>query len=108
MVALSPNQMTTPHVFTPGTRQVTLNPSVTSVDQVDFTDRSFVPVSGFVRYKNTDCFAKQVEILVNDQPYSPRIYTDSTGKFTIDLEPGITARLTPVFETTSLFPPFGK
>ena len=33
-------QKTTPHEFTPSTRQVTLNPSVTSVDQVDFTDRS--------------------------------------------------------------------
>jgi hypothetical protein len=102
----APNQMTTPHVFTPGVRQVTLNPSVTSVDQVDFSDRSFVPVSGFVRYKNTDCFAKQVEILVNDEPYSPRIYTDSTGKFTIDLEPGTTARLTPVFEDHQFIPAF--
>ncbi|MFN0014906.1 MAG: LamG domain-containing protein, partial [Saprospiraceae bacterium] len=102
----SPNQMTTPHVFTPGTRQVTLNPSVTSVDQVDFSDRSFVPVSGFVRYKNTDCFAEKVEILVNDQPYSPRIYTDSTGKFTIDLEPGTSTRLTPVFEEHQFVPTF--
>ncbi|MEQ1745218.1 MAG: LamG-like jellyroll fold domain-containing protein [Saprospiraceae bacterium] len=102
----APNQMTTPHVFTPGTRQVTLNPSVTSVDQVDFTDRSFVPVSGFVRYKNTDCFAEQVEILVNGQPYSPRIFTDSTGKFTIDLEPGTTATLTPVFEEHQFIPAF--
>ncbi len=91
-------QMTTPHVFTPKTRQVTLNPSVTSVDQVDFLDRSTVPVTGYVRYKNTDCFAQKVEILVNDAPYFPRIYTDSTGKFTIDLDPGATAVLRPVFE----------
>lgn len=102
----APNQMTTPHVFTPGTRQVTLNPSVTSVDQVDFTDRSFVPVSGFVRYKNTDCFAEKVEILVNGQPNNPRIFTDSTGKFTIDLEPGTTAMLSPTFEQHQFVPAF--
>ncbi len=91
-------QMTTPHIFTPVTRQVTLNPSVTSVDQVDFLDRSAIPVTGFVRYKNTDCFAPNVEILVNGASYSPRIYTDSTGKFIIDFDPGTTAELRPVFE----------
>ncbi|MFN9109821.1 MAG: LamG domain-containing protein, partial [Bacteroidota bacterium] len=58
-------QETTPHDFSPDTRQVTLNPSVTSVDLVDFVDLSTIPVSGYVRYKNTDCFAKNVEILVN-------------------------------------------
>ena len=91
----APNQSTTPHVFTPGTRQVTLNPSVTSVDQVDFVDRSTVPVSGYVRYKNTDCFAPNVEILVNGDSYSPPVYTDSTGRFVVDLDPGASAVLSP-------------
>jgi hypothetical protein len=95
---MAPNQSTTPHVFSPVSRQVTLNPSITSVDQVDFTDRSTIEVSGFVRYKNTDCFAKNVEILVNGTSYSPAIYTDSTGKFTIDLEPGATVTLSPKFD----------
>ena len=92
------NQATEPHQFTPNTRQVTLNPSVTSVDQVDFVDRSTVSVSGFVRYKNTDCFAKNIEILVNGASFSPKIFTDSTGKFVIDFDPGTTATLTPIFE----------
>lgn len=91
-------QMTTPHVFSPGVRQVTLNPSITSVDQVDFTDLSTVPVSGYVRYRDTDCFAANVEILVNGASYSPPIFTDSTGKFIIDFDPGTTAELSPVFE----------
>ncbi len=99
-------QLATPHVFTPATRQVTLNPSVTSVDQVDFTDRSTVAVSGFVRYKNTDCFAKNVEILVNGASYNPKVYTDSTGKFIIDFEPGSSAILTPVFEDHQFIPAF--
>lgn len=99
-------QMTQPHIFTPSTRQVTLNPSVTSVDQVDFIDRSTVPVSGFVRYKNTDCFAQNVEILVNGAPFSPRIFTDSTGKFVIDFDPGVTATLTPLFKDHQFVPAF--
>ena len=99
-------QKSSPHEFTPVTRQVTLNPSVTSVDQVDFTDRSTVPVSGYVRYKNTDCFAQNVEILVNGASFSPRIFTDSTGKFIIDFDPGTTAELTPVFEDHFFVPAF--
>ncbi len=101
---MAPNQSTTPHEFAPSTRQVTLNPSVTSVDQVDFTDRSTIPVTGFVRYQNTDCFAKNVEILVNNESFVPRIFTDSTGKFIIDLEPGATVTLKPVFEDHEFFP----
>lgn len=91
-------QETDPHVFTPGFRQVTLNPSVTSVDKIDFIDRSTVPVSGFVRYKNTDCFVEKVEILVNGESYKPAVYSDSTGKFTIDIDPGSTVVLTPKYE----------
>jgi len=102
----APRQTTSPHVFTPNTRQVTLNPSVTSVDQVDFVDRSTIPVTGYVRYKNTDCFAKNVEILVNGASYSPKIFTDSTGKFVIDFDPGATAMLTPVFEDHVFVPAF--
>lgn len=98
------NQTTEPHIFTPATRQVTLNPSVTSVDQVDFTDRSTIPVSGFVRYKDTDCFAGQVEILINGASYSPPVYTDSTGKFIVFLDPGTTAVLTPRLEDHTFSP----
>ncbi|MEQ1745667.1 MAG: LamG-like jellyroll fold domain-containing protein [Saprospiraceae bacterium] len=105
-VPFAPRQMTSPHIFTPNTRQVTLNPSVTSVDQVDFIDRSTVPVSGYVRYKNTDCFAKNVEILVNGASYNPKIFTDSTGKFVVEFDPGTTATLTPVFEDHAFVPAF--
>ena len=98
------NQKEEPHEFAPKTRQVTLNPSVTSVDQVDFVDLSNIPVSGFVRYKNTDCYAPNVEILVNNQPYNPRIFTDSLGRFTVDFDPGFTAILKPVFEDHQFLP----
>lgn len=69
-------------------------------------DLSTIPVSGFVRYKNTDCFAKNVEILVNGASYNPKILTDSTGKFTVELDPGTTAVLTPVFEDHVFVPVF--
>ncbi|MBL7795860.1 MAG: choice-of-anchor D domain-containing protein, partial [Saprospiraceae bacterium] len=94
-------QATTPHKFAPDKRQLTLNPSITSVDKIDFTDISTVPVTGYVRYQNTDCFAKNVEILVNGAPFSPKILTDTTGKFTIEFDPGTTATLTPVFPDTA-------
>jgi hypothetical protein len=104
--SFAPNQIEQPHVFTPKTRQVTLNPSVTSVDQVDFTDNSTIPVSGFVRYIDTDCFAPNIEILVNDASYNPRIFTDSLGKFVVDFDPGFTGTLRPKFEDHSFLPAF--
>ncbi|MEO6040261.1 MAG: LamG-like jellyroll fold domain-containing protein, partial [Saprospiraceae bacterium] len=104
--SLAAKQETKPHIFTPSTRQVTLNPSVTSVDQVDFTDRSTIPVSGYVRYANTDCFARKVEILVNGESYFPIIYTDSTGRFVVELDPGTTAVLSPKLEDHVFSPQF--
>jgi len=95
-----------PHKFTPSTRLVTLNPSNTSTDQVDFSDQSTVPVSGYVRFDGTTCFQKGVEILVNGNHYSPPIFTDSTGYFSIDFEPGATAQLTPVFKKHTFYPAF--
>ena len=88
-------QEVTPHEFSPVTRQVTLNPSVTSVDLVDFVDKSTISVSGYVRYQNTDCFVPRVEILVNGASYNPKIFTDSTGRFVVDLDPGTSVILSP-------------
>ncbi|HUR29943.1 MAG TPA: LamG domain-containing protein, partial [Saprospiraceae bacterium] len=102
--AFAAHQVVEPHIFSPTTRQVTLNPSVTSVDQVDFVDRSTIAVTGYVRYKDTDCFANNVEILVNGGSYIPKVVTDSTGKFVIDFDPGVTAILTPVFEDHVFIP----
>ncbi len=104
--SFAPNQETDPHEFAPKTRQVTLNPSVTSVDQVDFTDMSTVPVSGFVRYANTECFANEVEILVNGSSFSPPIFTDSLGEFIIDFDPGTTVTLTPKLADHAFSPAF--
>lgn len=101
---LAANQETKPRVFSPKTRQVTLNPSVTSVDQVDFIDRSVVAVSGFVRYEGTDCFVNRAEILVNGESFKPQIFTDSLGRFTVDFEPGTTATLSVKYENHNFIP----
>ena len=103
--SFAPMQQTTPHEFSPRTRQVTLNPSVTSVDRIDFIDKSTIPVSGYVRFNNTDCFQKNVEILVNGVSFSPPVYTDSIGKFVIDLDPGFSGTLTPKYSDHVFFPP---
>ncbi len=95
-----------PHKFTPSTRFVTLDPSNTSVDGIDFTDQSTVPVSGYVRFDGTDCFQEKVEIYINGQRSAPPVYTDSTGYFSLDLEPGESAQLTPVFSNHTFYPPF--
>jgi hypothetical protein len=96
----------TPHEFAPATRQVTLNPSVTSVDRIDYTDRSLLNVTGYIRFKNSDCFAAGVEVLVNGSRNNPPIFSDSTGKFSVDLEPGKTAILEPVYKDHNFTPKF--
>jgi hypothetical protein len=97
-------QEVTPHEFSPVTRQVTLNPSVTSVDLVDFVDKSTIPVTGYVRYQNTDCFVPQVEILVNGASYNPKIFTDSTGRFVVELDPGTSVVLSPDYNEHQFSP----
>jgi len=95
---------TLPHDFSPVNALVTLNPSNTSVDKVDFIDKSTIPVSGYVRFENTNCFQGKVEILVNGKSNIPQIFTDSEGKFIADFEPGKKVVLTPKFEDHTFYP----
>jgi len=95
-----------PHEFTPSSRLITLNPSNTSVDRIDFIDQSTVPVSGYVRFENTDCFQEGVEILVNGTSYVPPVFTDENGYFSLDLEPGASVQLKPDFKGHTYTPAF--
>ena len=95
---------TLPHDFSPTVSVVTLNPSNTSADKVDFTDLSTIPVSGYVRFENTNCFQGKVEILVNGKSNVPQIFTDIDGRFSADFEPGKKIVLTPKFEDHTFFP----
>ncbi|RMF06653.1 MAG: hypothetical protein D6762_08990, partial [Candidatus Neomarinimicrobiota bacterium] len=95
------------HYFDVESRQATLNPSNTSVDRVDFTDLATVSVTGYVRYENSSCFAEGVEILVDGESAFPPIYTDATGRFLAEFEPGRSgAILTPVLEGHTFVPTF--
>ncbi len=100
------NIETLAHEFIPGSRLVTLNPSNTGVDKIDFTDQSTIPVSGYVRFEGTKCFQQRAEILVNGQSHVPQIFTDVEGKFVVDLEPGESVILMPKFEDHTFSPAF--
>ncbi|MBI3194562.1 MAG: T9SS type A sorting domain-containing protein [Ignavibacteriae bacterium] len=76
------------HIFNPQARTVTLSANSPSVDLIDFTDVSAIPVTGYVQYSGTSCYTDSVEILVDGVSRNPRVLTDVTGKFVTDFEPG--------------------
>ena len=96
-------QLETPHLFRPSSRIVNLNNSATTVNNINFTDESTVTISGVVRFDGTSCVQDSVEILVNGFSFFPKIYTDSTGRFVGDFEPGANVTLTPKFSDTTHF-----
>ncbi len=102
----SANPETVEHEFSPQTRVVTLTPSNTAVNNVDFTDLTQIPVSGFVRFEGTLCFEENVEILVDGSSYNPKIFTDENGSFVAEFEPGTSHRLTPVLAGHTFNPAF--
>ncbi|MEI6411710.1 MAG: LamG-like jellyroll fold domain-containing protein, partial [Bacteroidota bacterium] len=99
-------EQTLPHTFTPNSRLVTLNPSNTSTDGVQFTDQSLVPVSGYVRYDGTNCFVEGAEILGDGAHFAPPVFTDKTGKFICELEPGSTVKLSAKYKSHTIVLPF--
>ncbi|MEQ8238944.1 MAG: LamG domain-containing protein, partial [Cyclobacteriaceae bacterium] len=76
------------HAFEPNSRNVSLDPSVTAVDRVDFTDISLLTVSGFVRFEGTNCFTEGVEVFVNGASSVPPVKSDESGKWFVEFEPG--------------------
>lgn len=81
------------HEFNPEYRVVTLNPSNTSTDNVNFTDLTQIAVSGYVRYVNTRCWADSVEILVDGVSAEPEVFSESDGSFLVEFEPGSSHRI---------------
>lgn len=94
------------NTFSPESRSISLNPSNTAVNQVNFTNTSMIKVSGYVRYFNSDCFADSVEILVNGKSATPAVTTDKSGKFEVEFEPGSSAFIQPQFEDHVFAPAF--
>ncbi|MBI5215123.1 MAG: T9SS type A sorting domain-containing protein [Ignavibacteriae bacterium] len=94
------------HTFMPETRNVTLGVNSPFVDDVDFTDIAQLSVTGFVKFEGTNCFADSVEILVDGMSAIPRVYTNSSGKFVAEFEPGSTHRLSAKKGNHGLIPSF--
>lgn len=92
------------HEFDPEERLVTLDPSNTSTDAVDFTDLTLVPVAGVVRYEGTTCFAENIEILVDGESLEPPLLTNESGEFIAEFEPGASHELTPSFGDHQFIP----
>ncbi|MFH1250479.1 MAG: LamG-like jellyroll fold domain-containing protein [bacterium] len=94
------------HWYEPESRNAALNNSNTAVNNVDFIDQSMIPVSGYVRYMSTACFQEGVLILLNGESLIPPIYTDSDGKYILDIEPGsIGDIISCVYEDHEFVPP---
>lgn len=101
-----PLEETFEHYYEPESRQATLNYSNTSVDLVNFTDKSLIPVSGYVRYENTACFIQGAQILVDGESLIPPVLTDQDGKFIVDMEPGSAGKILTVdFNEHEFLPP---
>jgi len=99
-------QQEVPNLFLPSQRLININSSNTAASGVDFVNNSTITISGVVRFENTSCYQEGVEILVNGQPYFPRIFTDANGRFVADFEPGATVTLKPVFDNHVFSPGF--
>lgn len=82
-------------IFSPPTRIVTLSSSNTAANNIDFTDISQVPVSGFVRHFESECYADSIEILIDGQSTIPATFTNAEGKYIVEFEPGTSARIAP-------------
>ncbi|MBV6511568.1 MAG: hypothetical protein FMNOHCHN_01049 [Ignavibacteriaceae bacterium] len=93
-------------LFNPPTRIVTLSSSNTAANNIDFTDVSQIPITGFVTHSETSCFVDSVEILVDGKSWNPRIYTNVEGKYIAEFEPGSTHTLTPVRKGYTFLPAF--
>ena len=100
-----PLEETYAHYYSPESRLATLNFSNTSVDLVNFTDESLLPVSGYVMYEGTACFIEGAEILVDGESQFPTIITDENGKFTVEVEPGNAGNLLTVNFNSHEFEP---
>lgn len=92
------------HEFQPNSRNVTLDNSNTSVDQIDFVDITTVPVTGVVKYENSNCFIQYAEILIDGASTSPPTFTNENGEWTIELEPGQSAQISASFQSHKMFP----
>ena len=75
-------------LFNPQNSSRTLDPNAKVIDGVDFTDLSTFPVSGTLKYLNTNCYVSNVQVLVDGQSTTPPAFTDENGYWSSDVQIG--------------------
>lgn len=76
------------HFFQPEQRLITLSQYSISANNVDFVDNSLIPISGRVRFVNTEVPVRNASILLNGQLTAPPTLTDDQGYYVMDVEQG--------------------
>lgn len=76
------------HTFVPQQRLVTLSPTTIAANNVDFTDNSQIPISGYVRFAGTQCPVVGAVIKLNGSPAVPPVITNSDGYYILEVEHG--------------------
>jgi hypothetical protein len=71
--------------FLPAHNGITLSTGNPVQNEVNFTDISSYSVTGYVRFAGTDCFAQNVQILVDG---TPRATTDRSGTYIVAVSRG--------------------
>jgi len=83
------------HVFKPSTLTKKLDLNSPSISAVDFTDETVYTIAGQIKFNNTTCLAKNVEIYLNGK--NSGIKTDSDGKYALAVQDEGTYTVTPKF-----------
>ncbi len=81
------------HLFQPEQRQITLNTSNTAQNNVDFTDNSLIPISGYVTFQGTQCPVENAQILLNGASSAPPAFTNADGYYVMEVEHGTDCNL---------------
>jgi hypothetical protein len=81
------------HIFQPEQRQITLSTSNTAQDNVDFTDNSLIPISGYITFQNTQCPVENAQVLLNGVSSAPPTFTDENGYYVMEVEHGTDCNL---------------
>ncbi|RLC52772.1 MAG: hypothetical protein DRI23_02025, partial [Candidatus Cloacimonadota bacterium] len=76
------------HVFQPEQRQITLSESNIAQNDVDFTDNSLIPITGYVKFQGTECPVVGATILLNGSPFVPITMVNEDGYYMIEVEHG--------------------
>ncbi len=76
------------HMFQPEQRLVTLSSSNIAANDIDFTDNSMIPISGYIKYQGTICPVVNATIWLNGAQSLPLVMTNEDGYYLLEVEHG--------------------